>query len=82
MLLVDFDPQAILSHFVGLTDVSEDHTVWGVMARDLIRETDRMNAAAVGAESGAAPPHRKPPSSIRDLGLGALRGDDFIKSTA
>lgn len=82
ILLVDFDPQATLSHSVGLTDVSEDHTVWGVMARDLVRETDRMNGAAVGAESGAALPRRRLPSSIRDLGLADLRHDDFIKPTA
>lgn len=82
VLLVDFDPQATLSHSVGLTDVSEDHTVWGVMARDLVRETDRMNDVAVGAESGAALPRRKLPASIRDLGLADLRVSDFIKSTA
>ena len=47
VLVVDFDPQATLSHSMGLTDVAEDYTVWGIMARDLIRETDRMNAAFV-----------------------------------
>jgi chromosome partitioning protein len=52
------------------------------MARDLIRETDRMNAAAT------APPKRHrpapPPAAgfIRDLGLGDLRHADFIKPTA
>ncbi|MBL6430114.1 MAG: AAA family ATPase [Maritimibacter sp.] len=82
VLLVDFDPQATLSHSMGLTDVAEDYTVWGIMARDLIRETDRMNDAVVGAESGTALPQRKIPSSIRDLGLSELRHQDFIKPTA
>lgn len=82
VLVVDFDPQATLSHSMGLNDVAEDHTVWGIMARDLIRETDRMNAAVQGAESGTALPQRRIPASIRDLGLGDLRVADFIKPTA
>ena len=82
VLLVDFDPQATLSHSMGLTDVAEDYTVWGIMARDLIRETDRMNAATTGAASGTALPRRQIPASIRDLGLGELRHGDFIKPTA
>uniref|UniRef100_UPI0024BB7158 AAA family ATPase n=1 Tax=Marinovum algicola TaxID=42444 RepID=UPI0024BB7158 len=82
VLCVDFDPQATLSHSMGLTDVSEEHTVWGIMARDLERETDRMNAASAGAESGTALPPRKLPASIRDMGLGSLRPSDFIKPTA
>ncbi|WP_068118879.1 AAA family ATPase [Tropicimonas marinistellae] len=82
VLVVDFDPQATLSHSMGLSDVAEDYTVWGIMARDLVRETDRMNEASVAAESGAALPRRHIPSSIRDMGLGDLRLPDFIKSTA
>ncbi len=82
VLLVDFDPQATLSHSMGLTDVSEDHTVWGIMARDLVRETDRMNAAPAGAESGRAAPKRTLPSSIRELGLAELRPADFIRPTS
>jgi cellulose biosynthesis protein BcsQ len=81
VLVVDFDPQATLSHSMGLTDVAEEYTVWGIMARDLIRETDRMNAAATGAESGAALPRRKLPATITDMGLGDLRVTDFIKPT-
>lgn len=82
VLVVDFDPQATLSHSMGLSDVVEDYTVWGIMARDLIRETDRMNSAATGAASGTALPQRKLPASIRDLGLGELRHQDFIKTTS
>jgi chromosome partitioning protein len=82
ILVVDFDPQATLSHSMGLNDVAEDHTVWGIMARDLVRETDRINGSAQGAESGTALPQRKIPASIRDMGLDALRPGDFIKPTA
>ena len=82
VLCVDFDPQATLSHAMGLSDVTEDRTVWGIMARDLIHETDRMNAAATGAASGAALPRRRLPASIRDMGLGELRPADFVKSTS
>jgi cellulose biosynthesis protein BcsQ len=81
VLCVDFDPQATLSHSMGLNDVSEEFTVWGVMARDLIRETERMNAATQGAESGTALPQRKLPSSVTDMGLADLRVTDFIKPT-
>ena len=81
VLVVDFDPQATLSHSMGLNDVNEEYTVWGVMARDLIRETERMNAATQGAESGATLPQRKLPSSITEMGLNELRVTDFIKPT-
>lgn len=82
VLCVDFDPQATLSHSMGLSDVSEEFTVWGVMARDLIRETERMNTAARGAESGTALPQRKLPAAITGMGLGELRITDFIKPTS
>lgn len=82
VLLVDFDPQATLTHSMGLHDVSEELTVWGIIARDLVHETDRMNAAPRAAESGTALPHRRLPASVRDLGLGELRVTDFIKTTA
>lgn len=82
VLCVDFDPQATLSHSMGLSDVSEEFTVWGVMARDLIHETQRMNSAARGAESGAALPQRRLPAAITDMGLADLRVGDFIKPTS
>ncbi|WP_380058841.1 AAA family ATPase (plasmid) [Falsihalocynthiibacter sp. SS001] len=82
VLCVDFDPQATLSHSMGLSDVTEDYTVWGIMARDLVRETERMNSAARGAESGATLPQRQLPSSITDMGLADLRVNDFIKPTS
>jgi len=82
VLVVDFDPQATLTHAMGLHDVSEELTVWGIIARDLVHETDRMNAAPRAAESGTAIPQRRLPASVRDLGLGTLRVTDFIKPTA
>jgi cellulose biosynthesis protein BcsQ len=81
VLAIDFDPQATLSHSMGLSDVSEEHTVWGIMARDLIRETDRMNRAVQGAETGRSVAQRRLPASISDTGLGELRVTDFIKPT-
>ncbi|KIT14400.1 AAA family ATPase [Jannaschia aquimarina] len=81
VLCIDFDPQATLSHSMGLSDVSEDHTVWGIMARDLLRETERMNRAAQGAESGRALPRRRVPATIAESGLGDLRATDFIQPT-
>lgn len=82
VLVIDFDPQATLTHSMGLHDVSEELTVWGVIARDLVHETDRMNAAPRAAESGTALPQRRLPASVRDLGLGDLRASDFIRTTA
>ncbi|ETA50649.1 AAA family ATPase [Ponticoccus alexandrii] len=81
VLCVDFDPQATLSHSMGLTDVSEERTVWGIMARDLVRETEAQNAAPRGAASGAALPRRTLPSSITGLGIQDLRVSDFIQPT-
>lgn len=81
VLAVDFDPQATLSHSMGQSDVAEEFTVWGIMARDLIRETERMNAAAAGAESGTALPRRSLPASVTGMGLSDLRATDFIKPT-
>ncbi|MEM7744843.1 MAG: AAA family ATPase [Pseudomonadota bacterium] len=82
VLAIDFDPQATLSHSMGLTDVAEENTVWGIMVRDLVRETERLNAATAGAETGQTAPRRTLPSSIRDLGLENLRTDDFISATS
>jgi cellulose biosynthesis protein BcsQ len=82
VLLVDFDPQATLSHSMGLTDTAEDATVWGIMARDLARETERMNAAAsAGAASGARAPRREVPPAIKEMGLAEREVADFIRPT-
>ncbi|SEQ83385.1 Cellulose biosynthesis protein BcsQ [Loktanella sp. DSM 29012] len=82
VLCVDFDPQATLSHSMGLTDVSEEQTVWGIMARDLVRQTEASNATPSAAGSGTALPRRTLPASITGLGLQDLRIADFIQPTA
>lgn len=82
ILLVDFDPQATLSHAMGVTDVQEEHTVWGIMARDLMSETHRMNSASKGAASGLEMPRYQTPPALDSLGLDKLHSGDFIVSTA
>ncbi|MEM6744773.1 MAG: AAA family ATPase [Pseudomonadota bacterium] len=82
VLLVDCDPQATLSHAMGLTETEEDATVWGIMARDLARETRRMNAAPAAAASGLKPPERKIPEAIAEMGLETRDPADFIRPTA
>jgi Mrp family chromosome partitioning ATPase len=42
VLCIDFDPQATLTHSMGLNEVKEVNTVWGIMCRDLCREADRI----------------------------------------
>jgi cellulose biosynthesis protein BcsQ len=81
VLAVDFDPQATLSHAMGVVDAAEEDTVWGVLARDLILQTRAMNAAPVGAESGTRAPERALPASVTGLGLEARGPVDFIRPT-
>lgn len=82
VLLVDFDPQATLSHAMGITEADESRTVWGIIARDLMLETARMNAAPRGARSGRALPQRQLPEAITGPGLDLLGPADFIRPTA
>lgn len=82
VLMVDFDPQATLSHAMGVTDVDEEFTVWGIMARDLVRETNRMNKAIKGASSGLSTPSYRIPSSVEQMNLGDMHPGDFIMPTA
>lgn len=82
VLAIDFDPEATPSHSMGLNDVDEDRTDWGIMVRDLVRETDRLNAAGRSAECDLGVSERRLPSSIRELGLETLRHDDFIQPTS
>ena len=81
VLCIDFDPQATLSHAMGLTNVGEEGTVWGIMLRDLVHETEALNAAPSGAESGTALPRRSLPRSITDVGAQDMRASDFIEAT-
>ena len=79
VLAVDFDPQATLSHAMGVVDAAEEDTVWGVMARDLILQT--RDAGPVGAESGARLAPRALPASVAGLGLDDRAPADFIRPT-
>lgn len=54
----------------------------GIMARDLLRETERMNAATTGPESGTTLPQRQLPASITGIEFADLRVNDFIKPTS
>ncbi|MFV0386693.1 AAA family ATPase, partial [Paracoccus sp. (in: a-proteobacteria)] len=67
VLVVDFDPQATLSHYLCLSDVVDEQNVCGFMERDIARDTVRFTAASSGSERGTAMPHRKLPASIRDM---------------
>nr|WP_019956789.1 AAA family ATPase [Yoonia vestfoldensis] len=75
VLLIDCDPQAVLSRSLGVTHVSREQTIWGILARDLVTQTAQMNAAQAGHASHAAP------ASLRKLGLEDLRNTDFIRKT-
>lgn len=79
VLVVDFDPQATMSHSFGLTDVNEENTVWGVLARDLYRETRRMRAEALPGEEDRYPELDRLPEAIQRLGN--KRHLDFIEVT-
>ena len=68
VLCVDFDPQATMTHSFGLTDVNEDTTVWGILARDLFRETRRLRAEALPGEDGRYPDPAALPEAIQRLG--------------
>jgi cellulose biosynthesis protein BcsQ len=81
VLVVDFDPQATISHAMGLVDVAEELTVWGIIARDLMRETKRMNlqrqARGEDREKGLIPY----PSSISSAMIEELSHESFITET-
>lgn len=78
VLVVDFDPQATISHAMGVIDLPEEKTVWGIIARDLIMETRRMNL--VRELSGESDPITLPPS-IRDSMVETYAHEDFICRT-
>jgi cellulose biosynthesis protein BcsQ len=79
VLVVDFDPQATLSHSFGLTDVDEETTVWGILGRDLCRETKRLDAQALPGEERRYPAPDRLPENIQRLG--GKRSVDFIQPT-
>jgi cellulose biosynthesis protein BcsQ len=79
VLLVDFDPQATLTHAMGLVEVDEADTVWGIMGRDLCREADRIMATYEDPEDCPWPGADELPAEIRPLRDRAAA--DFIRPT-
>lgn len=79
VLVVDFDPQATVTHAMGLTEVTEENTVWGVMCRDLCREADRIMAGYDDPEECPYPAADELPDEVRAVGV--RRAQDFIQST-
>lgn len=79
VLLIDFDPQATVTHSMGLTEVDEENTVWGVMCRDLCREADRIMAAYDDPDDCPYPGSDELPEEVR--AVGARRAQDFVQPT-
>ena len=79
VLCVDFDPQATLTHSMGLVEVREWNTVWGIMCRDLCREADRIAAGYDDPEECPYPSSEELPEDVRSIG--AQRFQDFIQPT-
>ena len=80
VLVVDFDPQATLTHSVGLVEVKEETTVWGIMCRDLCREADRIASEYDDIGDCPYPTSHELPEDVQ-----ALHGcdvDDFISKTS
>tara|TARA_R110002074_G_scaffold72295_12_gene166628 strand:+ start:534 stop:1844 length:1311 start_codon:yes stop_codon:yes gene_type:complete len=79
VLCIDFDPQATLTHSMGLTEVKEWHTVWGIMCRDLCREADRFMEGYDDPDDCPYPSADELPQDVRSIG--AQRFQDFIQPT-
>ena len=79
VLCVDFDPQATLTHSMGLVEVREDRTVWGIMCRDLCREADRIARRYDDPDDCPYPSADELPADVRTIG--AQRRDDFVRRT-
>ncbi|MEP3847417.1 MAG: AAA family ATPase [Paracoccaceae bacterium] len=79
VLLVDFDPQATLTHAMGLVEVKEWNTVWGIMCRDLCREADRIVDSYDDPDDCPYPSSEELPEDVREIG--SQRVQDFIQPT-
>ena len=79
VLVVDFDPQATLTHSMGLTEVSEENTVWGILCRDLCREANRIAASYDDPDDCPYPSADELPQDV--VAVGARRTQDFIHRT-
>jgi cellulose biosynthesis protein BcsQ len=80
VLVVDFDPQATITHALGITDITEEQTVWGIIGRDLMRETLRLNLERQISKSREEP--IRIPSALAGAALDAMTVDDFILKTS
>ena len=79
VLCIDFDPQATLTHSMGLVEVKEWNTVWGIMCRDLCREADRITATYDDPDDCPHPSSDELPEDVQSIG--AQRVQDFIQPT-
>lgn len=79
VLVVDFDPQATLTHAMGLVEVDEENTVWGVMCRDLYREAARIAASYDRPQDCPYPSGAALPDGV--VQIGPRRVDEFIQRT-
>lgn len=79
VLCVDFDPQATLTHSMGLVEVKEWNTVWGIMCRDLCREADRITATYDDPDDCPYPSADELPRDVQSIG--AQRIQDYIQPT-
>ena len=79
VLCVDFDPQATLTHSMGLTEVKESHTVWGIMCRDLCRESNRIMESYDDPDDCPSPAADELPEDVQSIG--AQRFQEFIQPT-
>ena len=80
VLVVDFDPQATLTHSMGLVEVKEWNTVWGIMCRDLCREADRIMESYDDPADCPYPAADELPRDVQEIGT--MRAQDFIQQTA
>ncbi|WP_171182289.1 AAA family ATPase [Ruegeria sp. HKCCD8929] len=80
VLVVDFDPQATLTHSMGLVEVREWNTVWGIMCRDLCREADRIAEEYDDPADCPYPTADELPQDVQSIG--AQRVQDFIQRTS
>lgn len=79
VLCIDFDPQATLTHSMGLHEVNDWQTVWGIMCRDLCREADRI---ATQYDDPADCPYPDAAGLPQDVqSIGSQRFQDFIQPT-
>lgn len=80
VLVVDFDPQATLTHSMGLSEVREWNTVWGIMCRDLCREANRIADEYDDPTDCPYPTADELPEDVQSIG--AQRVQDFIQRTS